>query len=76
LEGLLQYLHGTTATANPETFDPSTCQTAGYCEEHDSVVVAVVFVIMIIPIAFRMPAMLMFIPPSMTGVPAAFPRFV
>jgi hypothetical protein len=41
-----------------------------------SVVVAVVFVIMVIPIAFRVPAMLMFIPPSMTGAPAVLSRFV
>lgn len=36
----------------------------------------VAVVIVIIPIAFRAPAMLMFIPPSMIGVPAALPRFV
>jgi hypothetical protein len=41
--------------------------------EEDSVLVAVVIVV--IPIAFRMPAMLVFIPPSMTAVPAALPRF-
>jgi hypothetical protein len=45
-----------------------------FLKEEDSVVVAVV--IMVIPIAFRMPAMLMFIPPSMTGAPAVLPRFV
>jgi hypothetical protein len=44
--------------------------------EEDSVVVAVLIVIVVIPIAFRMPAMFVFIPPSMTGAPAAFPRFV
>jgi hypothetical protein len=38
--------------------------------------VVVAVVVVIIPIVFRMPAMLMFIPPSMTGVPAALPRFV
>lgn len=32
-------------------------------------------VIVIIPIAFRVPATLMFIPPSMVAVPAALPRF-
>jgi glycine/D-amino acid oxidase-like deaminating enzyme len=35
-----------------------------------------VAVIVVIPIAFRMPAMLVFIPPSMTHIPAALPRFV
>jgi hypothetical protein len=38
--------------------------------------VLVAIVIMVVPIAFRMPAMLMFIPPSMTGAPAVLPRFV
>jgi hypothetical protein len=38
--------------------------------------VLVAVVIMVVPIAFRMPAMLMFIPPSMTGAPAVLPRFV
>lgn len=40
--------------------------------------VAVVIVIVVIPIPFRMPAMLVFIPPSMIGVPATlacFPQF-
>jgi hypothetical protein len=32
-------------------------------------------VIVIIPIAFRVPATLVFIPPSMVAVPAALPRF-
>jgi hypothetical protein len=32
-------------------------------------------VIVVIPIAFRMPATLVFIPPSMSGVPAVLPRF-
>ena len=43
-----------------------------FLKEKDSVLV----VIVVIPIAFRMPAMLMFIPPSMTGAPAVLPRFV
>jgi hypothetical protein len=43
-------------------------------KEEDSVVVAVVIVV--IPIAIHMPAMLVFIPPSMTGAPAVLPRFV
>jgi hypothetical protein len=38
--------------------------------------VSVAVVILVIPIAFRMPAMLVFIPPSMTDAPAVFPRFV
>ena len=33
-------------------------------------------VIVVVPIAFRMPAMLVFIPPSMTDTPAMFPRLV
>ncbi len=32
-------------------------------------------VIVVIPIAFRVPATLVFIPPSMVAVPAAFSRF-
>ena len=33
-------------------------------------------VIVVIPVALRVPAMLVFIPPAMTGVPAVLPRFV
>ena len=33
-------------------------------------------VIVIIPIAFRVPAMLVFIPPSMDAGPAVLPRFM
>jgi hypothetical protein len=40
--------------------------------EDDSVVIAVVIVV--IPIAFGVPAMLVFIPPSMDAVPAVLPR--
>jgi hypothetical protein len=40
------------------------------------VVVAIAVVIVVIPIAFRTPAMLVFIPPSMTGAPAVLPRLV
>ena len=49
----------------------------GILEEQDSVIVAVVITIMVavIPIAFRVPAMCVFIPPSMIGVPAVLPRF-
>ena len=36
---------------------------------------AVTVVIVVIPIAFRVPATLVFIPPSMVAVPAALPRF-
>ena len=39
-------------------------------------VVAVVIVIAVIPISFRVPAMFVFIPPSMTGAPAPLPRLV
>jgi hypothetical protein len=35
----------------------------------------VLVVIMVIPIAFRMPAMLMFIPPSLPGSPAILAHF-
>jgi hypothetical protein len=42
----------------------------------DSVVIAVVIMVVLIPIAIGMPAMLVFVPPSMIGVPAAFARFV
>jgi hypothetical protein len=42
-----------------------------FLKEKDSALV----VIVVIPIAFGMPAMLVFIPPSMTAVPAALPRF-
>jgi hypothetical protein len=37
--------------------------------------VAVAVVIVVIPITFRVPATLVFIPPSMVAVPAALPRF-
>jgi hypothetical protein len=37
--------------------------------------VTVAVVIVVIPIAFRVPATLVFIPPSMVAVPAALPRF-
>jgi hypothetical protein len=40
------------------------------------VVLAVVIVIVVIPIAIRMPTTLVFIPPSMNRVPAALARFV
>jgi hypothetical protein len=36
----------------------------------------ITIVVAVIPIVFRMPAMLMFIPPSMTGAPAVLARFV
>lgn len=36
----------------------------------------VAIVVVVIPIAIRMPATFVFIPPSMTGAPAALPRFV
>jgi hypothetical protein len=36
---------------------------------------AVAVVIVVIPIAFRVPATLVFVPPSMVAVPAALPRF-
>jgi hypothetical protein len=45
-----------------------------FLKEKDSVLVVVV--ITVIPIAFRVPAMLVFIPPSMTSVPTPLPRFV
>jgi hypothetical protein len=38
--------------------------------------VSIAVVIVVIPIAFRMPAMLVFIPPSVTDAPAVFPRLV
>jgi hypothetical protein len=44
--------------------------------QYDSPVIAVVIMIMVIPIMIRMPAMLVFIPPSMAGIPAALTRFV
>jgi len=37
--------------------------------------VTIAVVIVVIPIAFRVPATLVFIPPSMVAVPAALPRF-
>ena len=39
------------------------------------VVVVIAVVIVVIPIAFRTPAMSVFVPPSTTGVPATLPRF-
>jgi hypothetical protein len=39
-------------------------------------VVTVVIMVVLIPIAIRMPAMLVFIPPSMIGVPAVLTCFV
>jgi hypothetical protein len=42
--------------------------------DYDSPVIAVVIVV--VPITIRMPAMLVFIPPSMVGIPAALTRFV
>ena len=33
-------------------------------------------VIVVIPVVLRVPAMLVFIPPAMTGLPAVLPRFV
>ena len=47
-----------------------------FLKEEDSVVLAVAIVVVVIPIAVRMPATLVFIPPSMTGAPAVLPRFV
>jgi hypothetical protein len=44
--------------------------------QYDSPVIAVVIMIIVIPITFRMPAMLVFIPPFMFGIPAALARFV
>jgi hypothetical protein len=44
-----------------------------FLNEDDSVVIAIVIVV--IPIAFRVPATLVFVPPSMVAVPAALPRF-
>jgi len=38
------------------------------------VVISVVIVIVVIPIAFRVPATLVFIPPSMDAGPAVLPR--
>ena len=54
----------------------------GILEEQDSVIVTVVITVVItimvavIPIAFRVPAMCVFIPPSMPDAPAVLPRFV
>jgi hypothetical protein len=39
-------------------------------------VVMIAVVIVIIPIAFRAPPTLVFIPPSVIGAPAALPRFM
>jgi hypothetical protein len=44
--------------------------------QYDSPVFAVLVMIMVIPITIRMPAMLVFIPPSMFGIPAALTHFV
>ena len=43
-------------------------------KEEDSVLIAVVIVV--VPISLDMPAMCVFIPPSMMGVPTALPDFV
>jgi len=40
------------------------------------VAVAIAIMIVVIPIALGMPAMCVFIPPSMTDAPAVLPRFV
>jgi hypothetical protein len=44
--------------------------------DYDSPVIAVVIMVVVVPITIRMPAMLVFIPPSMVGIPAALTRFV
>jgi len=44
--------------------------------QSDSPVIALVIVVVIIPIMFRVPAMLVFIPPTMVGTPAVLTRFV
>lgn len=36
----------------------------------------VAIVVVVIPVVIRVPAMFVFIPPSMIGAPAALPRFV
>ena len=38
------------------------------------IVISVVIMIVVIPIAFRVPAAIVFIPPSVDAVPAALPR--
>lgn len=38
--------------------------------------IAVVIMVVLIPIMFRMPAMFVLIPPSMVGIPAALTHFV
>jgi hypothetical protein len=40
------------------------------------VVIAVVIMVVVIPIMIRVPAMSVFIPPSMFGIPAALARLV
>lgn len=40
----------------------------------DSVVIPIAVVIAVIPIAFIVPAAIMFVPPAMVGIPAAFAR--
>ena len=47
-----------------------------FVREEDSVLVAVAVMIAVIPIALGMPAMCVFIPPSVTDAPAVLPRFV
>jgi hypothetical protein len=44
--------------------------------QSDSPVIAVLIMIMVIPIMLCMPSMLVFIPPSMVGLPAALTQFV
>jgi hypothetical protein len=73
-----------TAALNPPEFSQSDLQEgqrrevleAFYSARNDSVVIVVAIVVVVIPIVIRMPAMLVLIPPSMTGGPAALPRFV
>jgi hypothetical protein len=45
-------------------------------DDYDSPVIAVVIMVVVVPITIRMPAMLVFIPPSMVGIPAVLTRFV
>jgi hypothetical protein len=44
--------------------------------QYDSAVIAVVIMIMVIPIMIRMPAMFVFIPPSVVDIPATLTRIV
>jgi len=44
-------------------------------ENHIQELVAIVVVVVVVPIAFRVPAVAVFVPPAMALVPAVFPRF-